>query len=307
MKPIQIHPVSALGCVAVLGAFSIVQKGIGNPGPLNSAPPRALTPEQEEILNHVSIVYLDDGQGGLAKTIRFHDVNVQIVNGLGATNGYPPDPKTTNPNVTHTNGLGNLIVGYDEHADPLFRTGSHNIVVGPFHGHSSFGGLVTAFGNTISSPYAVVSGGQSNTASGDFSTVTGGRNNSASGDFSAVSGGRNNTASSRYSSVSGGASNTASGFQSSVTAGLGNSAFGTCSSVSGGHINTARGSFSSVSAGDFNIASGLASSVGGGSSGVASGSRSSVSGGSNNMASHSSSTVGGGCGNSTTARCDYIP
>ena len=51
-----------------------------------------LTPEQAEILSHLSIVYLDDGQGSTTKTIRISDVNVQIVNGLGVTNGFPPDP-----------------------------------------------------------------------------------------------------------------------------------------------------------------------------------------------------------------------
>ena len=32
-----------------------------------------LTPEQEEILSHMSIEFLDDGQGGTVKTIRFSD------------------------------------------------------------------------------------------------------------------------------------------------------------------------------------------------------------------------------------------
>ena len=64
-----------------------------------------LTPEQAEILGHISIVYLDDGQGGQAKTIRLTGVNVQVVNGLDDT--------------TATNGLGNLIVGY--HEEPVRR------------------------------------------------------------------------------------------------------------------------------------------------------------------------------------------
>ncbi|MBT3432589.1 MAG: hypothetical protein HN435_01620, partial [Nitrospinaceae bacterium] len=39
------------------------------------------------------------------------------------------------------NGLGNLIVGYDENSSNI-KTGSHNIVVGPYHTYSSYGGLV---------------------------------------------------------------------------------------------------------------------------------------------------------------------
>ena len=54
--------------------------------------PIGLTPEQSEILSHMEIVYLQDGQGGQAKTIRITGVNVQIVNGLGATNGNPKRP-----------------------------------------------------------------------------------------------------------------------------------------------------------------------------------------------------------------------
>lgn len=34
-----------------------------------------VTPEQKEILGHLSIIQLDDGQGGTAKTIRFSDAN----------------------------------------------------------------------------------------------------------------------------------------------------------------------------------------------------------------------------------------
>ena len=89
-----------------------------------------LTPEQEEILSHMSIEFLDDGQGGTVKTIRFSEVNVQIVNGLGATNGNPGDPDSP---IGMVNGLGNLIVGYNELlpvGPSNDHTGSHNIVVG---------------------------------------------------------------------------------------------------------------------------------------------------------------------------------
>jgi hypothetical protein len=137
--------------------------------------------------------------------------NLHIVNGLGSTDcfleGIPiPDCP---------NGLGNLIVGYNEpRADVDFRTGSHNVVVGPEHNFSSFGGLVVGVHNEISSESAVVSGGGSNThadppegtgntASGDVSSVSGGSGNTAVREFSAVSGGQNRTAAGEFDWVAG--------------------------------------------------------------------------------------------------------
>ena len=87
--------------------------------------------------------------------ITFSGVNVHIVNGTGATDGT-------------VNGLGNLIVGYNELRGDIGddRTGSHNVVVGTINSYSSAGGLVVGFSNTISGPYSSVSGGGANTASG---------------------------------------------------------------------------------------------------------------------------------------------
>ena len=90
-----------------------------------------LTSEQLEILGHMDIVYLDDGQGGLTKTIEIHGVNVRIVDGSGTTDGTPT-------------GLGNLIVGYNElRGSDDDRTGSHNMVAGTEHNYTRVGGLVT--------------------------------------------------------------------------------------------------------------------------------------------------------------------
>ena len=181
--------------------------------------------------------------------------NLHIVNGLGATDT--------------TNGLGNLIVGYNELRSILpppggfpgpepelnIRTGSHNVVVGIQHNFSSFGGLLVGRSNTISGPFSSVSGGDNNTASGDRSSVSGGALNTASGPLSSVSGGELNTASGQFTSVSGGVQNLASsGFGpgrggASVSGGLGNTASGFSASVSGGENNTASADSSSVSGG----------------------------------------------------------
>jgi hypothetical protein len=203
------------------------------------------TAEQLEILGHMRIVYRDDGSGILAKTIRIDGVNLQLVSGLGATNGYPADPSSVNPLLTETNSLGNLIIGYEDVALRV-RTGSHNLVVGERHSYTSFGGLLAGYSNTTAGAYASTSGGNSNTASGPYSAVSGGAANEASGAFAAVTGGGNNTASASQSSVTGGFENTASASASTVTGGVRNRAAGAWSMVAAGRNNRAVGLFSSV-------------------------------------------------------------
>ena len=135
-------------------------------------------------------------------TVRFTAVNVQIVNGTG-TRDAP------------VNGLGNLIVGYNEfrgNPNANFRTGSHNLVVGDLNNYSSFGGLLAGIFNTVSGQYGSVTAGNVNTASGTASSVSGGRFNTASSDYASVSGGSDNTASSYAATVSGGFERNAAGF-----------------------------------------------------------------------------------------------
>jgi hypothetical protein len=57
----------------------------------------------------------------------FTGCNVHIVSGSGATDGT-------------TNGLGNLFIGYNEPypGQNLDRSGSHNLVIGPFHAYGSY-------------------------------------------------------------------------------------------------------------------------------------------------------------------------
>ncbi len=153
----------------------------------------------------------------------FEAVNVMVVNGTGTTAGA-------------TNGLGNLIVGYDEFGgNPRDnKSGSHNFVVGTEHSYGSLGGFVAGRDNTVSREYASVSGGEDNIASGRSSSVSGGRSNTASGDDSSVSGGDDNAASGPRSSVSGGARNAASGSASSVSGGGTRVASGTTNWAAGG-------------------------------------------------------------------------
>jgi hypothetical protein len=116
------------------------------------------------------------------------------------------------------NGKGNLIIGYDETNNDA-KTGSHNLVVGPYHTYSSYGGLVAGFNNEISGRLATVSGGADNRATGYAATVHGGVVNWAVGYYSSVSGGQENIASGNGAAVGGGYRNTASGLLSSIAGG----------------------------------------------------------------------------------------
>ncbi len=116
--------------------------------------------------------------------LTFSGINLHVVNGTGKTAGK-------------VNGLGNLIVGYNEPrtgGHVAKHTGSHNVIVGSMHSYSSYGGLVVGSTNTISGKYSAVSGGQWNTASGDNSSVSGGHLSSAKGKYSTVNGGLSSSA-----------------------------------------------------------------------------------------------------------------
>jgi hypothetical protein len=240
-------------------------------------------------------------------TLRFSGMNMQIVNGTGATNS--------------ANGTGNLILGYNETRDDTEcpdgwdcnrRTGSHMLVSGYRNNYTSWGGVVLGtrnetsgsyasvsggYGNSASGTWASVSGGSGNTASGTESSVSGGWSNEASGRSASVSGGHSNQASGNYVSVSGGQQNIASGYAVSVSGGRGNQAIGENASVSGGSSNQAIGDYASVSGGTRNTVNGQYASVSGGTWNEASGYNASVSGGESNTASGDESSVSGGISN----------
>ena len=171
----------------------------------------------ESLLQHIEVVTTPEGLQEVVIT----RANLRIVNGLGSTDCT--DDNSGQPILDCPNGLGNLIVGYNERRDigENIRAGSHNIVVGEQHNFSRFGGLVVGIGNTIS-------GGAGHTAAGTWSSVSGGLFNVARGGSS---------------SVSGGFGNVAGGGTSSVSGGRDNDAIGESSSVSGGQNRTAEGEF----------------------------------------------------------------
>ncbi len=210
-------------------------------------------------------------------TTTFTACNVQIVNGLGATNGNPNDPFDFT-NDTVTNGLGNLIIGYNMNVGNT-ETGSHNLILGDLNSYSSYGGIVDGDENTISGPYASITGGYMNSASGLYSSVSGGADNISSANGTSISGGFLNKASNFYSSVSGGVNNTASGNGATVSGGYTNLSQGDQSSVSGGQANDAESSTTSILGGAHNTATGYTSCIAAGVSNISSGNYSSCLGG----------------------------
>lgn len=97
-------------------------------------------------------------------TIRISGANLQIVSGSGATDG-------------DTNGLGNLIIGYNEgraESEDDERTGSHMLVLGTQQNYTGFGGIVAGKGNHASGQWASILGGESNLNAGETSVVVSG-------------------------------------------------------------------------------------------------------------------------------------
>ena len=174
------------------------------------------------------ITALESMLAGVARdgdTLVFEGMNLQITNGMGESDGVLDGQYLTNDWAV--NGLGNLIIGYDEPGLlDAEKTGSHNLVVGVASTYTSYGSIVSGvftgvtapfgmaiggFGNSAESPYAVAVGGHSNHALATVSTVVGGLDNYASGMFATVSGGSGNEASGEESTVSGGNQRNATG------------------------------------------------------------------------------------------------
>ncbi len=202
--------------------------------------------------------------------LTFTGVNVHIVNGMGGTETQ--------------NGLGNLIIGYDESraGSPYgndVRTGSHNLVTGVLNNYASSGGIIGGYGNalngveefaagalnSVSGNQSSITGGLSNTTSGSYASVLGGYSNTAAGDNSVVVSGFSNTANGHASAVVAGKSNTAQGERDVVVGGYGNTSDGTDSAIVGGYQNYTYNNYNVVSGGSSNsVTSSFAGAVSGG-------------------------------------------
>lgn len=205
----------------VLGFSVLSLAGIASQSAGNRQTLGVLTAEQREILSHMSLVQLDDGMGGQVQTLRISGVNVQIVNGLGATNGYPLAPSSFDGNLTQVNGLGNLILGYNETDAGSVRTGSHNLIVGRNNDYTSFASLVAGTDNDLLAPASSIAGGFHNVTSAVHSAILGGEDNATAGERSAIGGGISNRANALRSWISGGQGNNANASAASIAGGAG--------------------------------------------------------------------------------------
>src|SRR5581483_10888247 len=111
---------------------------------------------------YMNVSTVDNGPG-----VVFEGANVYIRNGQGSTE--------TN------NGLGNLIVGYNENQHSKTRTGSHNLVIGTDNDYTSYGGMSAGKQNASSAPYALALGGTMNSAQAAYSATLSGMQNQAGG------------------------------------------------------------------------------------------------------------------------------
>lgn len=200
----------------------------------------------EEKLSKIS--YEPKGLNGLP-TVKISGANLQVVNGSGA--------------IQNVNGLGNVIIGYDEHAADIKQTGSHNLVLGDRQTFTSWGGLLAGSKNSVTAPLSV-SFGFGNDVKAKWATITAGYFNVAGGEGSSISGGSESGTNAGLASISGGLRNHANADWSSVAGGTDNAAGGQYATVSGGQQNRAPGKISSVSGGERNHAVGEASSILGG-------------------------------------------
>ena len=144
-------------------------------------------------------------------------LNVRLDNGAGTTYGA-------------SNGLGNLILGYNESEgghrdaegnfmDGEVRVGSHNLVVGAGHTYGSNGSLLGGYNNSLFGQGSAILSGQASLATGTWSAILGGLDNRATATNTCISGGHSNTASGDRASVSGGLLNISSGIATSILGG----------------------------------------------------------------------------------------
>lgn len=138
--------------------------------------------------------------------VRFVGVNVYVQNGEGLTNASP-------------NGVGNLIVGYDEGVERA-KSGSHNLILGWDNGYQGVGGIVSGTDNVVVNGGVVLAGGGSEAFDGSVSigsadtlatagVVVGGSDHRGASSGGVIIGGNNNNVSGDDAVILGGSSQTA--------------------------------------------------------------------------------------------------
>ncbi len=247
---------------------------------------------------------LTEGMRRVGDDLFFEGRNVYIQSGEGSTYhsaslDVPGDP----------NGLGNLIVGYNEidgRADGTTR-GSHNVIVGPGNEYDGFGGLVVGRRSRIDGVGAFGHGFM-NTASGAFSAALAGSGNLSDGTASAAIGGTSAVVRGERSVAIGGGENTTSGFATDavVIGGESNEASAELAVALGGTLNEAESVLSVALGGQSNVTSASGSVVVGGAGNDAGGENGLVLGGQENATRATNSVVLGGRNNSSQGQWSVI-
>jgi hypothetical protein len=209
-------------------------------------------------------------------TLLLSGLNMQLESGVGSTTGSP-------------NGLGNLIIGYNE--SPGTQTGSGNLLLGTGQSFTSYGGIVAGNANTISGPFASVTGGSKNTARGVYSSISGGDANLASDPYATIAGGCANLAGAGTQPSDGSEKCPFSAGAEAMLGGDSNHALGTFAVAVGGCDNVAGTGVTPVLTGTCNDNDGVQA----------------VFGGTLNTASSAETSVSGGSGNTEETECQAIP
>jgi hypothetical protein len=176
---------------------------------LQQSPVQAIAP-------YVSIDFNIEN-GVVGPNITFHGANIHVVNGSGSTNA--------------TNGLGNLIIRYDEAPTTLAgaRGGSHNLVMGTGNKFTTWApsGIVNGDGNMINGQECVILTGNNNRVTGNLTAgnsaygviVTGYNQQIFDGQGAAIVGGTNNDVENFNSVILGGNANGNAGILSVILGG----------------------------------------------------------------------------------------
>lgn len=212
----------------------------------------ALQTELAEVQSHL-VFGLNDYVSVIdsTNTVMVSGANFQVTNGLGAA-----------PNSwlgqTGTNGLGNLIIGYNEetgYAEEYVRTGSHNLVIGVGHSYMGYGNIIGGMRNVVNGQYSACISREAEMTWGNVNVLLGGIGSTMlNTSHSVMIGGDGNTlgtdstdtrfsvlAGGRFNHIQGGYANVIVGGSSNVT-----TLDGTNRSLFGGHGNVQRAGLGST-------------------------------------------------------------
>jgi hypothetical protein len=188
----------AANLAALITSFTPVQSAVSATQGTDAAQSAAISAIQAQLnlvaanpalaLGPFVSVNLAPTNGLTGPIVTFSGVNVQIENGTGATG--------------LTNGLGNLFVGYalpnpsnnyDPVPLPLYRNGSHSIIIGDGHSFSGFSNLICGGYNRTQGDGQFIAGYYNSAGYGGYNSILGGVQNYTFGSYDVVVGGSGNS------------------------------------------------------------------------------------------------------------------